>query len=182
MEEFGFYLTLCRLEWRNQMESPESFLDHLQYWFAAIASEDIVVTNDPFIEAQANLWTISLTKEMASNLSIRDLCVCVSTFIERKRSEAKRKNLVPLLFYLWFDEQAGQLRFSITSIADPSRLPFQCAINTDAKLSEIASQVLAGPHLDGIPFEELEEEHSNSPRLRLSEPVVLDVFVTKLNS
>ncbi len=164
------------------MESPESYLDHLQYWFAAIASEKIVVTDDSCIEAQANLWTISLTKEMASNLSVREVCGCVNTLIERKRSEAKQSSLVPLRFYLWFDEQAGQLQFSITSVADPSQLPFQCPINPDAKLSEIVSQLLTSPYFDGIPFEELDTEHSNSPELASSEPSILDVFVTKLNN
>ena len=163
------------------MESPESFLDHLQHWFAAIASEEILVSNDPSLESQANLWTISLTKEMASNLSVQDVSECVKNLIDKRRAEAKRRQVVPLLFYLWFDEQAGQLRFSITSVADPSRLAFHCAINTGAKLSEIVSQVLASPYLDGIPFEELDEEHSDSPDLTSSEAVVLDVFVTKLN-
>ncbi|WP_246277399.1 hypothetical protein [Neobacillus endophyticus] len=62
-----------------------------------------------------------------------------------------------MLFYVWFDWQAAQLRFNMVSNYD-SKLPFSCEIETTDKLEPIIEEFLSFPYHNGFPVEEISEE------------------------
>lgn len=57
-------------------------------------------------------------------------------------------------FYAWYDEQAGQLRFSLSS-ARPEDLPFGATVRLLTDPSSIVATFLADPHPGVIFLEEL---------------------------
>ncbi|WP_036043359.1 hypothetical protein [Leptospira alstonii] len=75
-----------------------------------------------------------------------------------------------MLFYVWFDEQAGQLRLNLIS-AEHNVPPFGTEIKPIA-LDEIITDFLSSKYLEGIPLSEFssgnfESEAKETPRLIL---------------
>ena len=103
---------------------------------------------------------------------------------EPKRSLC-RGTQIKVIFYAWFDEQAGQLRFNLLSDVHED-LPFGCRIRKHTTLTPILKQFLESTTLDGIPFDELIIEDISTDDVTAQEEIeppsnfVLDVFVTPL--
>ena len=105
----------------------------LQTWLHEL-NEEVTLISSPDLNSEANNHLISfgvsecdLTewgKESVNNfiLGCRDL-------------HAIKTNSVPMQFYCWFDEQAGQLRLSAVS-SKHNKLPFRCKLNV-CELSEM---------------------------------------------
>ncbi|MER6594600.1 hypothetical protein ABT214_22665 [Micromonospora purpureochromogenes] len=62
-------------------------------------------------------------------------------------------------FYAWYDEQAGQLRCSLTS-ASPDRLPFGAPYRSTFDAAEVVALAAADPSPGLVPWEELETVES----------------------
>ena len=60
---------------------------------------------------------------------------------------------INLLYYLWFDEQAGQLRFNFIN-SNHDKLPFRCKLVFVDSEKEIIDDFLNSNYLDGIPWSE----------------------------
>lgn len=57
---------------------------------------------------------------------------------------------------MWFDEQAGQLRFNIIS-GKVEKLPFGCTVERVTSPESIIQLCLSSPYLHGIPENEVED-------------------------
>lgn len=68
---------------------------------------------------------------------------------------AKKQQVRGMLFYVWSDEQAGQLRFNYISDCH-TNLPFGAEINL-SELETVIAGFLKSHYLNGIPFSELVE-------------------------
>ncbi|MCB0752471.1 MAG: hypothetical protein KDC52_13445 [Ignavibacteriae bacterium] len=64
-----------------------------------------------------------------------------------------------MLFYVWFDEQASQLRLNLIS-AEHTIPPFGAEVK-HAPLQEIISDFLTSEHLEGIPLTESSQNESD---------------------
>ena len=60
---------------------------------------------------------------------------------------------INLIYYLWFDEQAGQLRFNFIN-SNHDKLPFGCKLVFVDSEKEIIDDFLNSNYLDGIPWSE----------------------------
>jgi hypothetical protein len=63
----------------------------------------------------------------------------------------------PVSFYAWYDEMAGQLRFS-TACCTKNTLPFGATLALLDDPNEIAEAIAQSSYRDGIPWNELREE------------------------
>ncbi|NER17539.1 hypothetical protein GWK10_09980 [Spongiivirga citrea] len=63
-----------------------------------------------------------------------------------------------MIFYLWFDEQAGQIRFNLIN-ENHSKLPFTSKVEFAENQKIIISDFLESEYLNGIPFSELDEKN-----------------------
>ena len=133
-------------------------------------------------ESRENTWAVSLTSEQAEATSAAD----VVNFIESARSAFSKTapshaRFAQLRFYAWVDEQAGQLRFSVSS-KDP--LPFGVPTRPVEDPLVIPNRLLSSDYLEGIPWSEFEYtgsdgEPDNTPEdAALQEP--LEVYVVPL--
>lgn len=76
-----------------------------------------------------NMWCISLERDLVQTIVVQDLVYFVNKLVATRKHQLQgRKITNDVTFYMWFDKQALQLRFSLTSAA-VSSLPFQCKVN-----------------------------------------------------
>ncbi|WP_210190653.1 hypothetical protein [Paenibacillus uliginis] len=57
-----------------------------------------------------------------------------------------------MIFYLWFDQLACQIRFNLISVLH-KKLPFQCDVEIVEHMDDIILTFLNSPFHDGIPIE-----------------------------
>jgi len=122
-----------------------------------------------------NQWAVSATEDECQGATPEDVAsayeeVAVAWTRELKTAAPHK----PATFYLWFDEQASQLRCSaIQSTAD--RLPFRCQIRNLPSPVDIARAYLQSSYKEGIPFSDLKPVRPVAPA-EPEMPFVLDVW------
>ena len=115
-------------------------------------------------ESSNNKWGISISQELCEITKKQELLDFFEAVIEnRKEQILNSKKNHGMLFYLWFDEQAGELRFNLISEFH-TKLPFRAKYNVIDKPDEIIEDFLNYKYHDGIPFEDFVEvtEENNS--------------------
>mgnify|MGYP001797894949 CR=1 FL=1 len=131
-----------------------------------------VTVGAPRDEAQDNLWLLAFKAEDAAALGAAG----GARLIERARAElasATAPDIGPRLrFYTWFDELAGQLRFSVTSA---EQLPFGALVRTTTDAIDVAERLVASPYLDALPWTELEGGGGDMGEDPVVEPVLVHV-------
>ena len=83
----------------------------------------------------------------------QDLVTFLETAAEIRLAQARNDKILPATFYAWYDEQAGQLRFSLVR-GRPDALPFGAAIDLVAS-SEVVRDALASWNPGFVPFADL---------------------------
>lgn len=159
-------------------QEKEEFLRGLD----EVVEDRLYVSNAPADigrECRANLWCISIGGSLADQLTVDELADFLQTVKNNRREQLlAHPNQRPMLFYVWYDGQAGQLRFSLVSETDIG-LPFGCKLQPVDAVTRILQLCLESPHLDGIPFEELREVPLDEPSEELEE-FVLEIFSERL--
>ena len=139
--------------------------------------------DDLAAETACNMWRISLSQEETAALTTKDIVAFLDQVIENRRQQLDRAQVGHgLVFYLWFDAQAGQLRFNVISDFH-SRLPFESRVNYVATPESIVERFLRDPYHDGIPIGEVDEEAAGACSRIVDEPTqphVVDVYKVSL--
>lgn len=131
--------------------------------------------NDIDQEIANNTWSISISNELGTQLSVMDFMNFFGEVITNRRKQIKISNK-GMLFYVWFDWQSAQLRFNLISDYD-SKLPFNCEIQTIDNLEPIIEEFLSFPYHNGFPVEEIYEEDEEVEENNN----LLKVFLCKIN-
>lgn len=131
-------------------------------------------------EITKNMWAISLDPTAIEKLVVQDFIKFLTKFLEKKEQQILQKHINgPVVFYMWFDEMAAQLRFN--TIADfNNKLPFGCDVEVIDSPEPIIKDFLTSHYHDGIPWSELEPLEDNADDDE--PPFVLKVFVAHINS
>lgn len=110
-------------------------------------------------EIENNHWSIGIDSGTAKLIDINDLRLFLREVVSNRieQLEISNKN-IDLLFYLWFDEQAGNLNFNFIN-SKHSRLPFGANLEFVDSIDLILKDFLDSDYLDGIPFNELSDEN-----------------------
>lgn len=123
--------------------------DHVRSY---LEDEEIALRpDDPASEVRTNTWTYSVAgsdREQAPEViaALRDVAEGLRLRLQSSATRGK--------FYAWYDEQAGQLRCSLTSLHS---LPFGAALREVADPSEILHIALSDPHPGAIDLSEAVE-------------------------
>jgi hypothetical protein len=114
-------------------------------------------TDELEYEIQTNHWSIGIDSVTAKSVEQADLITFLNR-VRENRVEQLRLSTVDadLLFYLWFDEQAGNLNFNFIN-SNHSTLPFNSEIEFVANESSIVNEFLLSNHVDGIEWSELQD-------------------------
>lgn len=109
-------------------------------------------------ETTNNTWSISISKELATEIVVEDFIDFFQRVMANRRKQINgSNNQVGMLFYIWFDWQSAQIKFDLISDYD-TPLPFGCEIEITDKLEPIIEEFIRFPYHDGFPFEEVRDE------------------------
>lgn len=126
-------------------------------WIAEVAADPIVIDpEDINHEAWSNLWMFSITQEQAKTVEAEDIIRLFQHVVAVRDASVRACPDLPegMWFYLWHDDQALQLRFSMVSRGHGA-LPFGRALAALPDPTPIIFDFLKGYH-DYIPFEDME--------------------------
>jgi len=150
--------------------------------------EDIVI-DEMFIttktdlldkEVSSNMWRISTDDDVASQLNTYDLLNVIKRIKTNRHEQlSKSEEEVDLIFYMWHDGQASQLRFNLIN-SNHKQLPFGAKINLVDSEALILNEFLKDDYHDEIPFSELKEikssENGEFPPDEETKSFVLNVY------
>jgi hypothetical protein len=129
-----------------------TFLQH----FADVIEDELFIgtsTQDLQQEIQQNMWLMS--KPTGFDESIQDWLNLINHIIDNRKQQIAASGY-GMIFYLWFDEQASQLRFNL--INDSHKfLPFSSNIELVPSFYKIVEAFWTFHYHDGIPFSELDD-------------------------
>lgn len=125
-------------------------------------------------EISHNMWRISLGQELASQINTNEFVDFFNRVIDNRQNQLRSLNgKQGMIFYLWFDWMAIQLRFNLISSIH-QKLPFGCELELLDSMEPIIEEFLAYPFLNGLPIEGYSDGSEEKP-------YVLKVYIKKLN-
>jgi hypothetical protein len=147
-------------------------------WISEMIAERIELPDGAGAGAAENLWSLSFS---ADNLpSMADLTRFIEAAVNVRRDQAQSIGMKPATFYVWNDEQAGQLRFSVARCL-PDSLPFRCAVAPADAANEIIGGYLASSRGEGvIRWSELEPIGVDEPETNRDQSYRLRVWALQL--
>lgn len=108
-------------------------------------------------EIELNHWSIGIDSETAKTIKSKDLGNFLRKVIKNRISQLDKSDKdMDLIFYSWFDEQAGNLNFNFIN-SRHENLPFSTELEFVDSLDTIINDFLNSRYLDGIPLDELED-------------------------
>ncbi|MFB7758458.1 hypothetical protein ACFC18_54315, partial [Streptomyces sp. NPDC056121] len=142
-------------------------------WIAEVAAEPLELEpTDRRMEWETNTWSLGAADEDRSSLSVAEV---VAAF--ERTAAAIRERIDDLgfsgvaTFYVWHDEQAGQLRCSTGSVP-PDALPFSGTYVASDDLGPIVEGFLADSEPGFIAWSDLDDMQSLSEKAE-SEPEIV---------
>jgi hypothetical protein len=129
-----------------------TFLQH----FADVIEDELYIgvsVDDLQQEIQQNMWLLS--KPTGFDESLQDWLDLINHIIDNRKQQIA-KSSQSMIFYLWFDEQASQLRFNLINDSHEF-LPFNSNIELVPSFYKIVEAFWTSPYHDGIPFVELDD-------------------------
>jgi len=138
-------------------------------------------------EINNNHWILSVPADIISQATTIDFLEFIQRVKDNSKNQLDKSQLdIDLIFYLWFDEMAGQLRFNFIN-SNHDKLPFGCKLKYTDRPEEIVDQYLKSKYHEGIPWNELEtietpEQIAEEDRLEkeLHDNFVLTVYKEKI--
>ena len=150
-----------------------------------IVSDQLCLSGVQSEEIYHNMWCIVLESDLIKQVKIEQLKDFVDRLVENREQQVRRidihKNVV---LYMWFDQQALQLRFNIIT-GDEKTLPFGCKVQlvnvVDPILNNFVNIVReVAQHGDQVQF--FDKNGVDNWDEDDEEEYVLDVFVKKLSA
>ncbi|MBN1764533.1 MAG: hypothetical protein JW860_04685 [Sedimentisphaerales bacterium] len=128
--------------------------------------------NDLNEEMKNNMWHIQITTEQQKLISEDILLESIENIIENRKNQIIFSNKNHgMLFYLWFDEQACQLRFNLISDFH-NVLPFKCNYKIINNPLPVLKSFLYAPYHNGIPIniekDDIKEQNKTDKNLEIN--------------
>ncbi|OPA73688.1 hypothetical protein BVG16_26710 [Paenibacillus selenitireducens] len=125
-------------------------------------------------EIANNMWHISSNIELIKALTLKDYRDFFNRVIQNRRDQIiDSTQNHGMIFYLWFDQLACQLRFSLISDLH-KKLPFQCDLEILKHMDDIILAFLNSPFHDGLPIEGYNDNIEEKP-------YILKIYQTMLS-
>lgn len=130
-------------------------------------------------EIYHNYIRIGMTNNLAIEITTQEILRFLKNVKLDRQLQLMATNLeIDLIYYLWMDEMAGQLRFNFIN-SNHEKLPFGCNLNVVETETEIIDSFLCSKYLEGIPFAELEDVGPESTALETEEKEIYTLNIYK---
>lgn len=137
------------------MTEKEKYFNDLR----SLETAELFLTNSTDIvneEIKHNCEMVSISADIAKQVSSLDFLLFLDKVKANRQQQLEQSSLdLNIIYYLWFDEQAGQLRFNFIN-SHHDKLPFGCKISFVDSEQEIIDDFINSNYLDNIPWNELE--------------------------
>jgi|SRR6185436_4009318 len=157
------------------MSEKEKYFDSLREF----ETTELFLTNTTDLvndEIENNCVLISISAELAKQTSSTDFITFLNRVKTNRRQQLQESSLdVNLIYYLWFDEQAGHLRFNFIN-SNHDKLPFGCELVFVNNEKEILDSFLNSNYLEGIPWNELETIDTTQQSNKITEDKTEETF------
>ena len=127
----------------------------LQISIAELRLSPIVLGTEPGSGGAENLWSVTLPDEIDEPQLVEFLREALRV----RQLQASDVGCLSVVFYVWHDEMAGQVRFSLAR-GTAHDLPFTSPVELVSELNEIAQSYVRSEYRRGIPWDQLDEVHS----------------------
>ena len=131
-------------------------------------------------EIRTNMWSISMSREQRTNTSLDQLLAFFRDVMANRREQIRHSQANHgMWFYIWHDQQASQLRFSLISNFH-TKLPFEAEV-ISANLETILEEFLNSlNHIPLSPFDVYDYDPEKQRAEQDTPPFVLPVFMIQL--
>ncbi len=107
-------------------------------------------------EIYHNHSSLSAPTDIISQMTTSDFLDFIQKVKDNYKNQLNKSQLnIDLIFYMWFDELAGQIRFNCIN-SNHVKLPSNCKLKHIDRPEEIIEKYLNSQYQDGIPWNELE--------------------------
>ncbi|MCZ8540801.1 hypothetical protein [Psychrobacillus psychrodurans] len=128
-------------------------------------------------ETANNTWSMSISKELATEIVVEDFMDFFRRVMTNRLEQIRCSNNPDgMLFYIWFDWQSAQIKFSLISDYDTNIL-FGCEIEVIHKLEPIIEEFLGFPYHDGFLLEEVRDDEQMEEDVKVE---ILKVYLLKI--
>lgn len=148
----------------------------------SVVNDLLCLSGEQSEEIYHNMWCISLGGHLIETITFDQLKYFIDKLIENRQQQFKNINVHKgAVFYMWFDQQALQLRFNIIT-GDVQSLPFGCKIRLNNEFEAIVNNfintakdvALGGDDIEFFNSEDWNDEDEDEGEY------ILDVFVKNL--
>ncbi|MGW5638185.1 hypothetical protein [Streptomyces sp. NPDC003832] len=149
-------------------------------WIAEVAYEPLVLEPaDRRVEWETNTWRLGVEDEDRTALSVSEVVAAFEQTVAVIRGRIRKLGFPgAATFYVWHDEQAGQLRCSTGSVT-PDALPFGGAYVLSDDLGPVIERFLTDSEPGVTAWSHLAEVHSPSEQTTAEEEIApLRVWVS----
>jgi len=109
-------------------------------------------------EIYENMLSFTVSKEQHANLTVAIFINFLSRIKKNRKSQLNvSKTNSDLIYYIWYDELAGQLRINFIN-ANHSKLPFEAKLEFTSNQVEIINEFLQSEYLDEITWDKLSND------------------------
>lgn len=111
-------------------------------------------------ETAENTWSVSMGQELANAFTMEELVSFFTQVQTNRKEQIVQTSNHSMIFYVWFDWQAAQLKFSLISDFH-EKLPFGGNYKTIERIEPIIAEFLQFQFHDGFPVAEIDDEIFN---------------------
>ena len=141
----------------HKIMNKEEYFNHYESYI----EEKIFLTDETSQvenEIYENMLSFTISRKHLAKLKVSDFVSFLSRIKENRKSQLNVSQTISnLIYYIWFDEMAGQLRLNFIN-SNHSELPFGADLEFTSHEDDIINEFLHSEYLNEITWDKLSED------------------------